>query len=100
MNSKLIASWIRPHENGAILSLYIQPGASRSEISGEHDGRLKVKIKAPPKDGEANENLIEFIASVLKLSKKSVHLLSGETSRQKSLLIELPLEEVLLRLKA
>ena len=99
MNSKLIANWIRPHENGAILSLYIQPGASRSEISGEHDGRLKLKIKAPPRDGEANENLIEFIAALLGLSKKSVHLLSGESSRQKSLLVELSVDEVLLRIK-
>lgn len=91
--------WIRPHENGAILSLYIQPGASRSEISGEHDGRLKVKIKAPPRDGEANEGLIEFMASVLSVSKRSLTLLSGEASRQKSLLVELPQEEIIERLK-
>jgi len=91
--------WIRPHENGAILSLYIQPGASRSEVSGEHDGRLKIKIKAPPRDGEANQELINFIASFLKVSKRSVQLMAGESSRQKSLLVELPQEEIIERFK-
>lgn len=92
-------NWIRPHENGAILFLYIQPGASRSEISGEHDGRLKIKIKSPPREGEANEELIEFIAKVLRVSKRSVQFLSGESSRLKSLLVELPQEEIVERIK-
>lgn len=92
-------NWIRPHENGAILFLYIQPGASRSEISGEHDGRLKIKIKSPPREGEANEELIEFIAKVLRVSKRSVQFLSGESSRPKSLLVELPQEEIVERIK-
>ena len=89
---------IKVHPKGCTLSLYIQPGASRSEISGLHGERLKVKIKAPPVDGEANECLIEFFAGILKIPKKSVHLIQGESSRQKTLLVELSPEEVIILL--
>lgn len=84
-----MATWMKEHPKGTLLSLYIRPGASKSEISGEHDGRLKIKIKARPVDGEANENLIEFLADVLKISKAKIHLISGESSRQKQVLVEL-----------
>lgn len=89
-----MVSWIKEHSKGSTLSLYIQPGASKSEISGEHGGRLKIKIKARPVDGEANENLIEFLAEVLKISKAKIHLISGESSRQKVILVELSPNEV------
>jgi uncharacterized protein (TIGR00251 family) len=92
-------NWIRPHEKGATLRLYIQPGASKNEVSGVHDDRLKIKIKAPPRDGEANEGLIEFLSEVLKISKKKIFLIQGESSRQKTILVELSLEEVLLKFK-
>ena len=88
-------TWIKSHETGSTLSLYIQPGASRSEIAGEHGDRLKVKIKAPPRDGEANEALIEFFAEILGLGKSKVELVQGESSRQKVLWVALPPERVL-----
>lgn len=87
--------WLRPHSKGTLLSLYIQPGASRNEISGEHDERLKLKIRALPQDGEANKELLNFVAELLEIAKKKVHLIQGETSRQKLVLVELPPEEVL-----
>ena len=86
--------WLKVHPKGCTLSLYIQPGASRSEISCLHGDRLKVKIKAPPVDGEANTALIEFMAETLGIAKRNVHLIHGETSRSKTLLVELPLEKV------
>ena len=90
-----MATWIKPHKHGSSLFLYIQPGASQSELAGEHDERLKVKIKAPPRDGEANECLIKFFSEVLEISKREIHLIAGESSRQKTLLVELPPEIVL-----
>ncbi len=91
----MIADWIKQHPKGTSLSLYVRPGASRTCISGEHDGKLKIKIKAHPVDGEANENLIEFLSEVLKISKAKIHLLSGESSRQKLVLVELSLQETM-----
>lgn len=91
--------WIKTHAYGSILSLYIQPGASKSEISGEHGGKLKLKIKAPPRDGEANEAIIEFLSEFFEISKRQVHLISGEASRHKVVLVELPTKAVLTYLK-
>lgn len=91
--------WLKPHEKGSLLNLYIQPGASKSEISGKHGELLKIKIKAVAQDGEANEALIEYISLVLRVSKSRIHLLRGETSRQKVVLVELPIEEVKKRLE-
>ncbi len=81
-------SWIRPHKNGSLLLLYIQPGASKSEVAGLHGDRLKIRIKAPPVEGEANRELISFISSELGISSSKVHLVRGEASRQKDILIE------------
>ncbi len=92
-------SWIKNHPKGTLLQLYIQPGASVSELSGIHGERLKVKIKAPPRDGEANEELIRFMSEILKISKAGVFLIRGESSRQKDLLVELSLEKVTILLQ-
>jgi uncharacterized protein (TIGR00251 family) len=88
-------TWIKEHKHGSTLGLYIQPGASKTEVCGEHDGKLKLKIKAPPRDGEANEAVIEFLSQILNISKKQVHLISGEASRQKVVLVELSPESII-----
>ena len=70
------------------LKIYVQPNASRSEVIGLHGDAIKIKIKAPPVDGAANEEVIRFLAEYCEVSKKSVHLLHGETSRNKLIEIE------------
>lgn len=81
---------------GAVrLRLLIQPNASKSEISGLHDGLLKIRVQSPPVDGKANQTLIEFIAKKLGVSKRSIRLTKGETSRHKTVEIEgLDLDDV------
>lgn len=82
------AVWLKPHEikgeKGTLLLLYIQPGASKSEVKGIHGDRLKISIQAPPVDGAANDAVIAFISRILKVPKSRIHLISGETSRQKN----------------
>ena len=92
-------SWSKNHPKGTLLQLYIQPGASSNKLSGTHGERLKVKIKSPPRDGEANAGLIEFFAELLKVSKSKIFLIRGESSRQKDLLVELSIDEVLILLR-
>ena len=87
-------SWLKDHEKGTLLSLYIQPGASKSEVSGEHDGRLKIRVHAAPREGEANDCLIEFLGDLLEISKKRIHLIQGESSRQKQVLVELSMDKM------
>ena len=47
-----------------------------------------VSVQAPPKDGEANEGIREFVASILGLKKRDVEIVKGEKSHEKVLMIE------------
>jgi uncharacterized protein len=68
-----------------IIEVQVQPKASRSEIVGFQNGRVKVRVAAAPQDGKANERLREIIAKALGVSKSSVQIIRGETSRLKTL---------------
>jgi uncharacterized protein (TIGR00251 family) len=78
-----VSGFAREGAGGAVLELYVQPRASRSRVVGEHDGRLKIQLAAPPVDGEANAALIEFLAGALRVKRADVALLAGETGRRK-----------------
>lgn len=81
-----MSTWYRTAADGRItLTLHIQPGAKKTECAGLHGDALKIRLAAPPVDGKANEALIRFVATTLGLSKSSVQLKSGQTSRHKVL---------------
>ncbi|MDR2258595.1 MAG: DUF167 domain-containing protein [Treponema sp.] len=61
------------------------PGASRTELAGVKDGRLRVRIAAAPEDGKANGELIAFFAKLLGCAKRELILERGEKSRLKTL---------------
>jgi len=67
------------------LEIYVQPRASKTQIVGIHGTALKIRLAAPPVDGAANEALIEYIADRLNVSKSSVRLVAGATSRRKTI---------------
>ena len=77
--------WLRPRENGVEISVHIQPGASRSELAGEHGDALKVRISARAVEGSANAALMEFIARILGVARREVRIVRGEKSRHKVL---------------
>lgn len=81
-------SWARPAEGGVELLVLVQPRASRTKVVGEHDGRLKIALAAPPVDGEANAALIEFVSDALDVRKADVQLVDGATSRRKRLFVQ------------
>lgn len=82
-------------EEGVIISLYILPNAPKSQIIGEHNGALKIKIKAPPVDGKANEEIVRFLSKKLELSKSKIEILKGDKSKLKKVLIRgIPLENL------
>lgn len=70
--------------NHLVLLLYVQPGASNTQVCGEHDGRIKIRLKAPPVDGKANEALCAFLAEAFGVRKAQVVVCAGETSRLKT----------------
>jgi len=72
----------------ARLAIRLTPRANRDAIVGEREGTLLVRVTAPPVDGAANEALIRLLAKQLHLAKGSVRIVSGGTSRTKSVEIE------------
>lgn len=72
-------------EKNGTLTFRVQavPRASRSEIVGEHDGALRVRIAAPPVDGAANEALVRTLARAFGVSRKAVEVVGGQSARAK-----------------
>lgn len=81
-------SWYSETPQGVILHLIIQPKASRSGVVGLHGDppRLKVRVAAPPVDGEANEELLRFLKKTLRKAGARYELLRGQSSKSKDIL--------------
>lgn len=77
-------SFARDEAGSAVLEILVQPRSSRTRAVGEHDGRLKVQLAAPPVDGEANAALVEFLARALGVRKADVTIVRGDTGRRKT----------------
>ena len=78
-------SWLCEIKGGVEIAIYVQPGAKATEVAGEHDGALKLRIHAPPVDGKANAAVIAFLALRLGITKSQITLISGDKSRRKRL---------------
>jgi uncharacterized protein (TIGR00251 family) len=76
--------WLREVPGAVVLEVLVQPRSSRTRVVGEHDGRLKIQLAAPPVDGEANLALVEFLAGALGVRKGDVAIERGETGRRKT----------------
>ena len=70
-------------DGAVIMSIKVQPRASKDEVAGEMGGALKVRLRAPAVEDRANEALVEFLAQLLKTPKSAVRILSGDRSRTK-----------------
>jgi uncharacterized protein (TIGR00251 family) len=79
--------WARRDGPDWLLQLHVQPGAKVTVVVGEHGGRLKLKIAAPPVDNKANAHLLAWLAVQLGVPKSAVRLVRGETSRQKTVAV-------------
>ena len=77
--------WLSEKDGVLVVHIVVQAGARSSQVLGEHNGRLKIRVHAKPVDGQANAQLIRFLSAKLKISKNSVTLLSGETAKFKTL---------------
>lgn len=73
-----------------LLAVYAQPRAARDEIVGPHGDALKIRIAAPPVDGEANEALCRFLAKLCGVAKSAVTVEGGDSGRRKIIRIRRP----------
>jgi uncharacterized protein (TIGR00251 family) len=80
-------TFLRETTGGTLLSVKLQPRASKNEIGEPLGNELKIKVTAPPVDAAANQALVEFLADKLDCSRGKVELLRGQTSRHKTILL-------------
>jgi uncharacterized protein (TIGR00251 family) len=85
---KPVKSKKSPHRSKAeatpvSLAVRIQPRASKNEITRMDDGRLKIRLTAPPVDGAANEALVTFLADRFRVGRSQVEIVSGHKGREK-----------------
>jgi len=73
---------------GLSFAVRVVPRASRSEITGEQSGALRVRIAAAPVEGAANQELIKLLAKTFKLPQKAVEIVSGTASKNKIVRIQ------------
>jgi hypothetical protein len=74
---------IRNIAGGASFAVRVQPRAKRNAITGTLGEALKLALTSPPVEGRANEACIEFLSQLLDLSRSSIAIAAGETSRNK-----------------
>ena len=73
---------------GLTFAVRVVPRASRSEITGEQSGALRVRIAAAPVEGAANQELIKLLAKSFKLPQKAVEIVAGAASKNKMVRIQ------------
>ncbi len=73
--------------DGVLVRVQVQPRASRTEVVGRHGDAIKIRRKAPPVDGAANEELLRFLAERVGLPRSAVALARGATARAKTVAV-------------
>ena len=66
-----------------LLAVWVTPGAQRSQIVGTADGRLRVKIHGQAHEGQANSELIRFLAECSGLARSQLEIIGGQSGRRK-----------------
>ena len=96
-----IPAFLNSQADGVLLSIKLQPRASKNEICAPIGNELKIKVTAPPVDAAANEALIKLLAETLGCGRNRVELIRGRTSRHKTVLLHgFKLEEIAAKLES
>ena len=74
--------------NSVNIAVQVHPGAKRNEVLRFQESIWHMKIAAPPVEGKANKELIDFLSEVLGVSKSRVAIEKGATSHRKLIAIE------------
>ena len=80
---------VKETSEGITFKCKVQPNASKEAFCGAYGDTVKITLSAPPIEGKANKALVNFLSKKFKVSKACVKILSGETSRIKTVAIKL-----------
>ena len=73
---------------GVEIDVRVIPRAAKSGVAGERDGRVLVRLSAPPVEGAANQALVELFAVLFERPRRAVRVVSGEKSRTKRVAVD------------
>jgi uncharacterized protein (TIGR00251 family) len=79
---------LREKNGSAVFVVKAQPRSSRSRVCGIYNGGLKVSLKAAPVDDAANRECCELFSKLFHISPSRVHILTGQSSRTKTVMVE------------
>lgn len=75
--------YLREEKDAVYFKVRVQPRASKNGVAGLFEDAVKIRLTAPPVEGEANEACRAFLAGLLRLPRSQVELVSGHTGRNK-----------------
>lgn len=80
--------WLQETAGGVIITVKALPHSARAGVRGVDGGALKVAVAAPPEKGKANAAVLVELAKFLSVPRASLELLSGDSSRNKRVLVK------------
>lgn len=78
--------FLKASPEGVVISVRLQPRSSKNRLEGVREGSLRVRLTAPPVEGEANRALLGFLSEVTGVRKSDLEISAGHRSRDKSVL--------------
>jgi uncharacterized protein (TIGR00251 family) len=75
--------YLRSDADGVVLSVKVQPRASKNSIESNAGNELRIKVTAPPVDSAANEALVRYLSEILNIPRNRIEILRGHSSRHK-----------------
>lgn len=85
-----MGNWYRWDGGDLLLSLKLQPRASRDAFAEPWDDRLRIRVTAPPVDGQANARLIAWLAGQFGVARSAIQIEAGRTSPLKRVRVSSP----------
>ena len=83
-----MSTWFNQRDGRLSLTIHVMPNADRTAFAGIVENALRIRLHAPPREGKANEALVEFLARQLKVRKKQCTLIAGAKGRNKVVQID------------
>jgi uncharacterized protein (TIGR00251 family) len=79
---------VRKVEGGIVVSVKVQPNASKDRVVGEHADQIKIAVTVAPEKGKANKAVIKVLSQWLGVKSSDIQIISGQTSRDKKVFIK------------
>lgn len=74
-------------DGSLLIRLHVKPGAKRSRVTDVGETSVGLAVAAPPREGEANEEVLQFTADLLGIRPRLLSLVAGHKSRDKVILV-------------